>query len=275
MASLECKPGVQAVSDILLTDRDQRGVATLTLNRPDIHNAFDDKLIEVLRSALLDCDRDPKVKVVVLTGAGKSFSSGADMNWMREMAGFSEEENIEDALHLAELMAVLNGVHKPTLAKVNGHAFGGGVGLIACCDIAIGADSARFALSEVRLGLVPAVISPYVMSAIGERQARRYFLTGEAFDANTAQAINLLHAVVAREDLDEEAEKIISALLAGGPKAQLESKNLVANISHHGVTASHALRHRTAELIAQLRGSVEGQEGLAAFLEKRKPDWQD
>ncbi|NNF51107.1 MAG: enoyl-CoA hydratase/isomerase family protein [Gammaproteobacteria bacterium] len=264
-----------AVSEILLTDKDERGVATLTLNRPDVHNAFDDKLIEALRSALLDCDRDSQVRVIILTGRGKSFSSGADLNWMRAMASFSEEENIEDALHLAELMAVLNGIRKPTLAKVNGHAFGGGVGLVACCDIAVGADTTRFALSEVRLGLVPAVISPYVMSAIGERQARRYFLTGEAFDAITAREIGLLHTVASRDQLDSETETIVAALLAGGPEAQLACKNLVANISHHGVTASHALRQRTAELIAQLRGSDEGQEGLAAFLEKRKPGWQD
>ncbi|NNF50825.1 MAG: enoyl-CoA hydratase/isomerase family protein [Gammaproteobacteria bacterium] len=263
------------MSDGLLSHRDERGVTTLTLDRPDVHNAFDDKLIESLRSALLECDRDPQTRIIVLTGSGKSFSSGADLNWMQAIAGFSEEENVEDALHLAELMAVLNGARKPTVARVNGHAFGGGVGLIACCDIAIGTQESKFALSEVRLGLVPAVISPYVVSAIGERQARRFFLTGEVFDAAKAREIGLLHIAAAHEDLDTEAEKIIDALLAGGPEAQLASKNLVANISHHGVTASHALRRRTAELIAQLRGSAEGQEGLSAFLEKRKPGWRD
>ncbi len=262
------------MAENLLVEHDQRGVTTLTLSRPEVRNAFDDELINALMTALQQCDRDPQVKVIVLTGAGKSFSSGADLNWMREMASYGEEENIEDALRLAELMAMLNGVRKATMARVNGHAFGGAVGLIACCDIAVGADVARFALSEVRLGLVPAVISPYVVSAIGERQARRYFLTGEAFDANQACRLGLLHEVAADDQLDSAVETIISHLLAGGPKAQLASKELVASISHHGVTASQSLQRRTAELIAQLRGSVEGQEGLSAFLEKRKPDWQ-
>lgn len=260
---------------ILSHDIDARGVATLTLNRPEVHNAFDDQLIDTLTKALQTSDRDPQVKLVILTGSGKSFSSGADLTWMRAMAGFGEEENIEDALRLAELMAVLNGMRKPTVARVNGHAFGGGVGLIACCDIAVAVDSARFALSEVRLGLVPAVISPYVVSAIGERQARRYFLTGEVFAANTARTIGLLHETVPIGQLDSKTEEIVAALLAGGPLAIRACKELVASISHHGLTASQSLRRRTAELIAQLRGSAEGQEGLAAFLEKRKPDWQD
>lgn len=262
------------MTDHLRTETDARGVATLTLNRPDVHNAFDDKLIVALKETLQDCDRAPEIKIIVITGAGKSFSSGADLNWMRAMASFSEEENIEDALHLAELMAVLNGVRKPVVARVNGHAFGGGIGLIACCDVAIAADKALFALSEVRLGLVPAVISPYVVSAIGERQARRFFITGERFDAETARNIGLVHEVVGAGELDTAVAQILDALLAGGPHAQMASKELVANISHHGVTASESLQRRTAELIAQLRGSAEGQEGLAAFLEKRKPDWQ-
>lgn len=263
------------MADELDLQKDPRGVATLTLNRPDVHNAFDDRLIAALTTALLALDRDATVRVVVLTGTGKSFSSGADLNWMRAMASFGDEENIEDALRLAELMSVLNGMHKPTVARINGHVFGGGVGLVACCDIAVASEAARFALSEVRLGLVPAVISPYLVSAIGERQARRYFLTGEAMTAAQAREIGLVHEVVAATALDECISGLIDDLLAGGPHALGACKELVASISHHGVTASQALQQRTAELIAQLRASDEGREGISAFIEKRKPGWRD
>lgn len=263
------------MTDSLQRAKDSRGVMTLTLNRPEVHNAFDDRLIAGLVEALQQAEQDPEVRVVVLTGAGKSFSSGADLNWMRAMAGYSEADNYEDALRLAELMAVLNGLSRPTVARVNGHAFGGGVGLVACCDIAIAAQHARFALSEVRLGLVPAVISPYVVAALGERQARRFFLTGETIAADTACRLGLVHEAVPHEQLDDAMAEIIAALLAGGPFALKACKELVASISHHGATASQTLRKRTAELIAQLRVSAEGQEGLAAFLEKRRPGWRD
>lgn len=263
------------MTDSLQHAKDSRGVLTLTLNRPDVHNAFDDRLIASLAEALQEAEQDPDVRLVVLTGAGTSFSSGADLNWMRAMAAYSEDDNYEDALRLAELMALLNSMAKPTVARVNGHAFGGGVGLVACCDIAISAENARFALSEVRLGLVPAVISPYVVAALGERQARRYFLTGEAFGAESACRLGLVHEAVPGEQLDDAVGAVVEALLAGGPIALKACKELVANISHHGVTASQTLRKRTAELIAQLRVSDEGQEGLAAFLEKRRPGWRE
>ncbi len=263
------------MTDKLQLVRDPRGVVTVRLNRPEVHNAFDDQLIVSLTDTLLELDRDAAVRVIILTGAGKSFSSGADLNWMRSMAGYSEEDNIEDALRLAELMSVLNGLRKPSIARVNGHVFGGGVGLVACCDVVVCVDSARLALSEVRLGLVPAVISPYVVAAMGERQARRYFLSGEAIPADRARETGLVHEVVASDDLDDKVEEIVAALLAGGPEALVACKSLVANISHHGVTASQALKRRTAELIAQLRAGEEGQEGLAAFLEKRKPGWRN
>ncbi|MCZ6560747.1 MAG: enoyl-CoA hydratase-related protein, partial [Gammaproteobacteria bacterium] len=167
----------------ILSNQDDRGVLTLTLNRPELHNAFDDALIAELTREFLHANRDESVKIVILTGAGKSFSAGGDLNWMRSMAALDETENVEDALALAEMLSVLNGLDKPTVAKVNGHAFGGGVGLLACCDIAIAADHAKMALTEVRLGLIPAVISPYVIAAIGPRQARRLFLTAQAIDA--------------------------------------------------------------------------------------------
>lgn len=262
------------MTEQLMVETDERGVATVTLNRPEVHNAFDDTLISDLTSAFQNLDRDPDIRVLILTGAGKSFSSGADMNWMRAMASYEAEQNIEDALRLAELLAVLNTLHTPSIAMVNGAAFGGGVGLVACCDIAVASDAARFSLSEVRLGLVPAVISPYVISAIGERQARRYFLTGEVMDAKTAQRCALVHEVCAADALKIRVAEITDALLSGGPAALRECKALIANISHKGVTASQALKHRTAELIAQLRVSDEGQEGLSAFLDKRPPAWR-
>jgi methylglutaconyl-CoA hydratase len=209
----------------------------------------------------------------VLTGAGRSFSAGADVNWMRSMATYGEAENLEDALHLADLMSLLNSLPRPTVAKVNGAAYGGGVGLVACCDIAVAAAGARFALSEVRLGLVPAVISPYVLAAMGERQARRYFLSAEAMDARQARRTGLVHEVVEPELLDEAVEEQVAMLLKGGPAALRESKELVFMVEGGGVSADEALKRRTAQLIAQLRVSDEGQEGLLAFLEKRPAAW--
>ncbi|HET9680212.1 MAG TPA: enoyl-CoA hydratase/isomerase family protein, partial [Gammaproteobacteria bacterium] len=250
-----------------------KGVATITLNQPEKHNAFDDKLIAELTNQLLKLNNDNAVRVVVLTGAGKSFSAGADINWMRSMAGFDEAQNIEDSLKLAELMSVLDSMHKPTVARVNGAAIGGGTGLVACCDIAIAADSAKFAFSEVRLGLVPAVISPYVIAAIGPRQARRYFLTAERFDAAEAARIGLVHSCVAADKLDAAVDAVINDLLAGGPQALTASKQLIANIINQDVSARETAKQMTSQLIAQLRVSEEGQEGLGAFLEKRKPKW--
>lgn len=252
---------------------DGRRIATITLNRPDKHNAFDAGIIAELTTTLQALDRDVAIRAVVLTGAGKSFSAGADLGWMKAMSGYSQAENLEDSLRLAELMQVLDNLRKPTIARINGHVFGGGVGLIACCDIAIAVDGARFALSEVRLGLVPAVISPYVIAAIGERQARRFFLTAEAMDSATAKSIGLVHEIVSAEALDAAVEREIELLLAGGPEAQAAAKHLVRQVCHADTDAETHLRQTTAEIIAQIRVSDEGQEGLAAFLEKRKPDW--
>lgn len=251
---------------------DARGVAALTLNRPDKHNAFNAEVIAELTETLRDLDADGKVRVVVLTGAGKSFSAGADLNWMKAMAGYSESENLEDSLRLAALMRTLNELSKPTIARVNGHVFGGGVGLVSCCDIAVAVESARFALSEVKLGLIPAVISPYVIAAIGERHARRFFLTAEAMTAETAQRIGLVHEVAPPEELDSAVEREIGLLLQGGPVAQDVAKRLVRKIARDEMRRDE-LHHHTAELIAKTRVSPEGQEGLAAFLEKRQPEW--
>jgi len=261
------------MTESVLLNVDPRGVATLTLNRPDKHNAFDDALIAELTAKLKQLDADGAVRVVVLTGAGKSFSAGGDLNWMRSMAGFSEKENLEDALKLAELMETLDSLSKPTLARVNGPAYGGGVGLVACCDIAIASDQAKFALTEVRLGLVPSVISPYVIAAIGAHQARRYFLTAEAIDARLAAAVGLVHEVVTADVLDDTVESVITSLLKAGPHSLAAAKKLIAEQAVDAEARS-AMKKKTAQLIAKLRVSPEGQEGLSAFLEKRPPQWQ-
>ncbi len=251
--------------------RDARQVLTVTLTRPDLHNAFDDETIATLTVALKEVNEDRSVRAIVLTGAGRSFSAGADLNWMRRIADYSEEENYHDAMALAELMLTLNTLSKPTIARVNGSAFGGGVGLVACCDIAIASEEAQFALSEVRLGLIPAVISPYVIATIGARMSRRYFLTGERFSAAQAQRMGLLHEVVSADRLDAAVREMTDSLLGSGPIALHEAKDLIASVSSRPATDS--VIADTAERIARVRVSAEGKEGLAAFFAKRKPAW--
>jgi methylglutaconyl-CoA hydratase len=253
--------------------RIEHGIARLTLTRPDIHNAFDDGLIAALTDQLKALADDSEVRVVVLSGEGASFSAGADLNWMRRMAAADEKDNQRDARRLAELMRTLNYLPKPTIARVNGAAFGGGVGLVACCDIAIASDTARFGLTEVRLGLVPAAISPYVIDAIGSRQARRWFLTGEIFDAQAALSMGLLHQVVAADELDDAVDAQLKLFRSAGPVAVSEAKALVHRVTHPDARAQRTLDEDNAELIARLRVSPEGQEGLTAFLDKRKPAW--
>jgi methylglutaconyl-CoA hydratase len=246
-------------------------VLRLRLHRPDLHNAFDADLIGTLTAALLAAGEDRSLRVVVLEGAGASFSAGADLNWMRSMTSATEDENRTDALALARLMRVLDELPHPTIARVHGAAFGGGVGLIACCDIAIGVPEAKFGLTESKLGLLPAVISPYVIAAIGARQARRWFATAEIFDAGEAHRIGLLHAVVPTDALDDAVHRQIDLLLKAGPQAASHAKALVRRVA-----ADHdrnRLDRDNADLIARLRVSAEGQEGLGAFLDKRKPGW--
>lgn len=246
-------------------------VARLRLNRPDLHNAFDATLIAALTGALGAVGRDVSVRVVVLESEGTSFSAGADLNWMRGMAAASEAENRTDALALARLMRTLDELPKPTIARVHGAAFGGGVGLVACCDIAIGVTEAKFGLTESKLGLLPAVISPYVIEAIGARQARRWFATAELFDAAEAHRIGLLHDVVPAEALDGAVQRQIDLLLKAGPVAAAAAKTLVRRVAR--LPTRDQADADNAVLIAQLRVSPEGQEGLAAFLDKRKPQW--
>ena len=250
---------------------DYRGVATLALNRPQVHNAFNDGAIAELSQTLGRLGADPAVRVVVLTGVGESFSAGGDLGWMQSMIDFSAAENEADARQLANLLELLDRLPKPTIARVNGSALGGGVGLVACCDIAVGVESAKFGLTEVRLGLAPATIAPYVVRAIGARAARRYFLTGERFDAGHAQRIGLLHEAVAAQALDATVDTLVKHLLHGGPQALVACKRLVEDVQ----TAADrdALKRDTAALIARLRVSDEGQEGLRAFFARRPPEW--
>lgn len=255
----------------LLLDIDSRGVATLTMNRPELHNAFDDLLIAAMTTQLRALESDPLVRVVILAAAGKSFSAGADLNWMKRMAQYSEAENLRDARALAELMRTLNGLSKPTIARLQGSAFAGGMGLVACCDIAIAVPGAQFCLTEVRLGLTPAVISPYVVRAMGQRMARRYFLTAERFSAAEALKMGLLHGVVAEEELDRTVQAVVADLLKGGPESLAETKDLVATVSRDKLDS--ALIEETATRIAKLRVSTEGQEGISSFLDKRAPKW--
>lgn len=246
-------------------------VARLRMNRPELHNAFDAVLIAALTGALEAVAADDSVRVVVLEGEGASFSAGADLNWMRGMTAASETENRVDATALARLMRALDELPRPTIARVHGAAFGGGVGLVACCDIAIGTPDAKFGLTESRLGLLPAVISPYVIEAIGARQARRWFASAETFDAAQAQRIGLLHDVVDAAMLDSAVQHQIDLLLKAGPHAAAQAKALVRRVA--AGSDRNQLDHDNAALIAQLRVSAEGQEGLSAFLDKRNPDW--
>jgi len=259
------------MSESLAVER-QGPIGLVTMNRPDRHNAFDDVVIAELTEALRSMEAEDGIRVIVLSGAGKSFCAGADLNWMKRMAAFSMDENRRDAMGLGTLMRTLAHLRKPTLARVQGAAYGGGVGLVACCDIAVAAQSATFSLSEARLGLIPAVISPYVVAAIGERAARRYFLTAERFDAAEAWRIGLVHELVGdHESLDDKIGEIVDAMLACSPSAQREAKDLIRAVASRPVTSE--LIQDTADRIARIRSSPEGREGVAAFLEKRRASW--
>jgi methylglutaconyl-CoA hydratase len=247
------------------------GVATLTLDRPEVHNAFDDALIAELTGALHRLDADHAVRVVVLASNGRSFSAGADLGWMKRMANYTESENLSDALRLADLLHTLDRMHKPTIARVQGSAFGGGVGLVACCDIVVAAREAQFCLSEVRLGLIPATISPYVVQAIGARASRRYFMTAERFGADEARRLGLVSEVVDADALDATVAKFAEQLLMGGPHALAASKDLISTVADKPIDAS--LMEITAHRIAHTRASTEGREGVMAFLEKRRAAW--
>ncbi|MEO8677264.1 MAG: enoyl-CoA hydratase/isomerase family protein [Casimicrobiaceae bacterium] len=255
----------------VLTLEVRSGIALLALARPDVHNAFDEKLIAELTSALRALDADTAVRAVVLLGHGRSFCAGADLNWMKKMAGYGHAENLADAEALAAMLKTLNTLSKPTIARVHGAAYGGGVGLVACCDIAIAAQDATFALSEAKLGLIPATISPYVIEAIGARMARRYFLSAERFDAAEAYRIGLVHDIVLQGDLDNRINEVLGALVDAGPRAQAESKALIRAVANRPV--DDPVIADTAARIARVRSTPEAKEGVAAFLGKRRAKW--
>ncbi|MFT6406694.1 MAG: methylglutaconyl-CoA hydratase [Arenicella sp.] len=253
-------------------DIDRRGVATVTLNNPLKHNAFDDLIIAQLTTVFSQINTDQKVKLMVLAANGKNFSAGGDLNWMKRMVGFSYNENLADAKKLALMLQTLNTLSMPTIARVQGAAFGGAVGLVSCCDMAVASSSASFCLSEVKVGIAPATISPYVVAAIGARASRRYFLTAERFSADTAKSLGLVSEVASAEQLDSEIEKFVLALLANSPNAIRASKQLIEQVEHRSI--DQQLMNHTSEVIARLRVSEQGQEGLNAFFEKRSPHWQ-
>lgn len=248
---------------------DKRGVVTVSLNRPEIHNAFNDELIDELTSLFKKMNQDEKIRLVILTGEGKSFCAGADLNWMKSMANYSMEENIEDSKKLSTLFQTIDDLEIPVIGKINGHALGGGVGLVSVCDYAISASHAKFGFTEVRLGLIPAVISPYCIRKIGESNARAWFLSGERFDAKKASDMNLVHEVCEESELETRVEALIDSFLKAGPKSARASKKLIKNVT----TLESGVREYTYKAIAERRVSSEGQEGMGALLEKRTPNW--
>jgi methylglutaconyl-CoA hydratase len=253
---------------ILFSRKDR--TARISLNRPKVHNAFNSAMIRELTAAFAEAQEDKSIRVIVLTGVGESFCAGADLNWMREIVRYSYDQNLQESLEVAELMHRIYTLPKPTIARVNGTAIGGGNGLFSACDIAIASERAKFGLSEVKIGLVPAAISPYVIRRIGESAARELFLTGERFGARRALDLRLVNMVVRPEELDDRVSEVVRLLLSSGPEAVASCKELLHKVP--ALTLEEAKVY-TAEMIAQLRVSREGQEGMAAFLEKRKPKW--
>ncbi len=256
----------------VLIAKDARGIATVTINRPNVRNAIDDTVIGLLTDAFTGLGVDGATRIVVLTGSGSAFCAGADLGWMRRMAAASEAENVASAKTISAMLRSLNELPKPTIARVNGAAYAAGTGLVAACDIAVAVEQAVFSISEVRIGLTPSTISPYVVAAIGARAARRYFLTGEPFSAADASRLGLVHQVVAESALDGAVESLIAALLAGGPQSQSRAKRLIADVA--GRPVDDTLEMLTARSIADARASPEGREGIQAFLDKRKPAWR-
>jgi methylglutaconyl-CoA hydratase len=257
------------MSALLITTHD--GVRTITLNKPERHNAFDDALIKELAEAFRDAATATGIRAVVLDSTGKSFSAGADLEWMKRMAGYSHGENLADAMALSDMLEAIDACPRPVIGVVQGAAYGGGVGLVACCDLVVAAEGASFCLSEVKLGIIPAVISPYVVRAMGNRQARRYAVTAELFDAVEAQACGLVHEVVPAEKLAEIRDKWLARVKGNGPEAMASAKTLIRRASDDPLDED--LRVWTAGQIAGRRASDEGKEGIRAFLEKRKPNW--
>ncbi len=251
---------------------DEQHVAHVILNNPQKHNAFDDQIISQLCDLFEQINQTNTIRAMVLSSTGKSFSAGANLAWMKRMASYSFEDNLKDANGLALMLNLLNNLNVPTIAKVQGAAFGGAVGLVSCCDIAIASEKASFCLSEVKLGLIPATISPYVINAMGERACRRYFLTAERFSSETAARLGLVNEVCSNDELDNTVNKILKGLLKNGPQAVSQAKSLIQDVCYK--QNDEELREDTSHRIAQIRVSKEGQEGLTAFFENRMPNWQ-
>jgi len=248
-------------------------IATITLNRPDVRNAFNETMIAELTSAFTTLDARDDVRAVVLAANGKAFCAGADLNWMKKMAGYSDDENRADAMLLANMLSSVYRCNKPVIARVSGDAYAGGMGLIAACDIVVAVDSAHFCLSEARLGLIPATIAPYVIRALGEQASRRYFVSAEAFDCPTALRLGLVSEAVSAAQLDATVTKLAQTLCANGPQAVRACKRLVQDVA--GRELNDALIEDTAARIARTRAGAEGREGVASFLEKRTPGWRN
>lgn len=263
---------IESNNEKVLFDVDRYGVATVTLNNPDKHNAFDDLIIEALRHLFIKISASQDIRVVILASNGKSFSAGADLNWMKRMAEYDFEQNLTDANALAQMLHALNFMPQTTIAKVQGAAFGGAVGLASCCDIVIASDKASFCLSEVKLGLIPATISPYVVAAIGQKASRRFFQTAERFFAEKAYQLGLVDEIVALTELDQAVDNMVSTLIANGPEAVRQAKQLALDVAYQDI--DDELMNITSERIASIRVSEEGQEGLSAFFDKRAPKWQ-
>ncbi len=260
------------MSEPIIVTEVQNGIARIWLNRPEVHNAFDDAVIATLTDTLRELDGDAGVRVLVLGGRGRSFCAGASLDWMRRMATYTEAENLRDASALAKMLHTLHSFSRPTVARVHGAALAGATGLVAACDIAVAEIDAMFGTTEVRLGLIPATISPYVIAAIGSRAAGRYFLTGEKFDTRQALALGLVHEVCEMQDLDSRVEDVCRALLAGGPQAQRAAKALVRDVA--GSRIDQALLDDTSRRIAETRVGAEARDGLTAFFDKRAPSWR-
>jgi len=246
-------------------------IATVTLNRPEVRNAFNDAVIAELTATFSQLGQDPQVRTIVLAAHGPAFCAGADLNWMRRMADYTHAENLADAAALAEMLRVIYTCPKPTVARIQGDVYAGGMGLVAACDMAVSVDTAHFCLSEVKIGLAPATISPYVIRAMGARAAHRYFLTAERFDAAEALRIGFVHAVVGADQLDAKVAELTQALASASPHAVQTCKTLLHDVAGQDIDA--ALIAHTVEGIAQIRASAQGKEGVQSFLQKRKPNW--
>ncbi len=253
------------------TSKEADGLYAIELNRPEVHNAFNEVMIQELAEAIIELSGSDSCRLIVIKGNGRSFCAGADIDWMRRTSQYDEANNLEDARRLANMLDSLYRIPCPTIAQIHGAVYGGGVGLAACCDIAIADANSTFSISEVRLGLIPSIISPYVVQSIGTRNARRYFLTGERFNAQTALKLGLIHEIAAVDQLSQTCDRVVQELLKGGPNAQCEAKSLLRSLVADEI--DNTTVQETSKRIAKIRASSEAQEGMSAFFEKRSPNW--